>query len=73
MPRNEHGELVKAHEDIIEMLEVRFGDVPNTLGLAVFQIKDTPVLKAMLKKAATVKKMPEFADYVATLTDAPNS
>jgi len=47
-------------EDIIEVLEVRFEAVPETIVEAVNQINDTALLKSLLRQAITIATLEEF-------------
>jgi len=55
-------ELAKdnVRENIIEVLAIRFGELPQTLGEAVSQIKDLAKLKQLHKEAITVATVEDF-------------
>ncbi len=51
-------ELVR--EDIIEVLAIRFGELPQSLGKAVSQVKDLAKLKQLHKEAITIATVEDF-------------
>ncbi|MBF0551890.1 MAG: hypothetical protein HQK60_15315 [Deltaproteobacteria bacterium] len=52
--------LQSARENVITVLEVRFGRVPSELIDVVKGLVDPSQLKALLKQAALVKSIDEF-------------
>lgn len=54
------GALLKAREDVLEVLEVRFEAVPETIAEAVNQIEDGAVLKGLHRQAITVATLADF-------------
>ncbi|MBF0552250.1 MAG: Rpn family recombination-promoting nuclease/putative transposase [Deltaproteobacteria bacterium] len=54
------GVLVKAREDIIEGIEIRFGQIPSEIIESIDQLSDTMVLKSLLKQAFISKSLDEF-------------
>ena len=58
------GILQKGREDIIEVLRVRFEDVPNSLEAAINQIDEDLVLKTLLRQAITIDSLEEFQQQI---------
>jgi hypothetical protein len=56
----EEGVLQNAREDVIEVLQVRFETVPESLVEAVNQISDATVLKQLLRQAITIATRDDF-------------
>jgi hypothetical protein len=54
------GELRKAREYVLEVLQVRFEAVPETIVEAVNQIEDEAVFKSFLRQAITVATLADF-------------
>jgi len=54
------GRTTEVRENIIEVLEVRFEAVPETIVEAVNQINDTALLKSLLRQAITIATLEEF-------------
>jgi len=54
------GELRKARESVLEVLEVRFEVVLETIVEAVNQIEDTALLKSLHRQAITIATLEEF-------------
>ncbi|MFP4007603.1 MAG: hypothetical protein ACLFV6_06270 [Spirulinaceae cyanobacterium] len=63
------GELRKARESVLEVLEVRFEVVPETIANAVNQIEDTALLKSLHRQAITIASLEEFQ----TLLPSPDN
>ncbi|MBF0507740.1 MAG: DUF2887 domain-containing protein [Deltaproteobacteria bacterium] len=57
---DQRGSLRIAREDIIEILEARFGQVPREVIDATNELDDLPGLKALLKASALVNNLDEF-------------
>jgi hypothetical protein len=58
----QQGILQNAREDVIDILETRFVDVPQSIVATINDIEDTSILKILHKKAITVGSLPEFED-----------
>ncbi|MBF0526819.1 MAG: hypothetical protein HQK56_17180 [Deltaproteobacteria bacterium] len=56
----QQGLLRRAREDIVEILEARFGVVPQEISAATNELSDLSFLKALLKHAALGKNLDEF-------------
>ncbi|MBF0548969.1 MAG: Rpn family recombination-promoting nuclease/putative transposase [Deltaproteobacteria bacterium] len=54
------GALVKAREDILDGIEIRFGQVPNEVTESISGLSDTMVLKSLLRQAFVSKNLDEF-------------
>jgi len=63
----EEGELLKARENVLEVLEVRFEAVPETIVEIVNQIEDTALLKSLLRQAITIATLEEFQTLLPSL------
>ncbi|WP_199249974.1 hypothetical protein [[Phormidium] sp. ETS-05] len=50
---------------MLEILETRFGMVPDSIGATINQIEDTDLLKTLLKRAITIL-MPNLRTYVSS-------
>lgn len=64
----ETGILQKGREAVLEVLRVRFEDMPSSLEEAIYQIEDDSVLKTLLRQAITIGSLEEFQQEVARLT-----
>ncbi|MBF0523655.1 MAG: Rpn family recombination-promoting nuclease/putative transposase [Deltaproteobacteria bacterium] len=56
----QEGTLVKAREDIVEGIEIRFGQIPSEVIESIDQLSDTIVLKSLLKQAFVASSLDEF-------------
>ena len=56
----EHGSRQKAREDILEVLQAKFEDIPAELNSKVENITDLYLLKSLLKSAAKCTSLKEF-------------
>ncbi|MFW6360013.1 MAG: transposase [Chroococcales cyanobacterium] len=54
------GQLQKGRENILEILQIRFGNVPESLGEAINQIEDESILNNLLREAVTISSLTEF-------------
>ena len=57
---HDQGVLETAREDVVEVLALRFGEVPSSLGERVEQIDDPAELKNLLRRATTANSLDEF-------------
>lgn len=55
--------LQKGREDIIDVLEIRFENMPSDLVNAINQIEDSSLLKTLLRQAITLDSLSEFQSY----------
>jgi len=60
----EQGVLQKSREAILEVLEVRFGSVPEELTESLNQIQEDSVLTSLLRQAITVDSLETFQGLV---------
>ena len=60
----QQGILQTAREDILEILDVRFDIVPQTLVERVNRVDDPTILRILLKKAATAVSPEEYAQFM---------
>jgi len=58
----QEGLLVAAREDIVEVLEARFGAVPPEVGEKLAVIQDPTRLKSLLRLASTAESIRDFLD-----------
>ena len=54
------GVIRKGQEDIIEVLEVRFSELPSALVEKINQIEDIDLLKTLLREAITIDSLAAF-------------
>lgn len=64
----ETGILQKGREAVLEVLRIRFEEVPSSLEEAINQIEDDSVLKTLHRQAITIGSVEEFQQEVAQLT-----
>lgn len=67
------GRLEEAHENILEILKVRFEQIAAAIFEAINAIEDLTVLKDLLKKAATANSLDEFQADLDTTRKSPAS
>ena len=67
------GILQKGREDVLEVLRIRFENLPSSIELVINQIEDDSVLKALHRQAVTIASLEEFEQQVARVisVDAP--
>jgi hypothetical protein len=63
----EQGILQKAHEDILEVLTVRFEEVPQELSKVISNLTDASVLKMLLRQAITIESLAKFEQVLEDL------
>jgi hypothetical protein len=51
-------------QDIIKLLQVRFGDIPENLVASINQVDDTSFLEQLLVSTISVNSLEEFAQLV---------
>jgi hypothetical protein len=54
-------------ESVIDVLEIRFENVPSELVDEISQIQDTSLLKNLLRQAITLDSISDFQDYLNQL------
>jgi len=54
------GVIQQRREDIIEVLEVRFSELPTALVEKINQIEDPDLLKTLLREAITIESLAAF-------------
>ncbi len=64
------GMLQKGRENVIEVLEVRFSDLPSDLAEKVKQIEDLDLLTSLHREAITVESLAEFQGYLEQITSS---
>ncbi|MFB8790095.1 MAG: transposase [Potamolinea sp.] len=60
----EKGILRKGREDVIEILEIRFGGVPSSIVEVINGINQTTVLKTLLRRAISIESVVEFQQFL---------
>lgn len=63
----ELGALQQAREDAIEILQTRFGEVPNSIVEIINGIEDASLLKTIFKRAIAIESMAEFQQFLAQI------
>jgi hypothetical protein len=58
------GILQKGIEDVIEVLEVRFGEVPTEISQKINGIEDPALLKTLLREAIAIESVEQFGGYL---------
>jgi hypothetical protein len=58
------GILQKAKEVILEVLEVRFGEVPTEISQKINSIEDPEVLKTLHREAIAIESVEQFGGYL---------
>jgi len=58
------GRLEEKRNDIYEILEARFGDVPEDIKEAIEKISDLKKLSLIVRKSATVKNFDELREFL---------
>ena len=58
------GRLEEKRNDIYEILEARFGDVPEDIKEAIEKISDLKKLSLIVRKSATVKDFDELREFL---------
>lgn len=64
----DEGILQKGREDVIDVLTIRFSDVPPSLVEAINQIEDPSLLKPLLRQAITTSSIIEFQGNLSQLS-----
>ena len=68
----EQGRQKTARENVLEVLDERFGYVPAGIEAAVSQISDLPTLKTLHRKSITIPTLADFEQLLATfIADNP--
>jgi len=58
------GAVESARNDILEILEARFDDVPKDIKEAIGKISDLKKLSLIVRKSATVKDFDELREFL---------
>ena len=61
----QQGEVKKAREAIVDVLEIRFGDISSSLKGKLAGIRDQAILENLLRKAVTVASLTEMEEKVS--------
>ncbi|MEA5565396.1 transposase [Anabaena sp. UHCC 0399] len=64
----EEGIVQMGRENLIAILETRFGEVPNSIVEAINEINDPSLLKTLLKSAIAIPSITEFQQVLDNLT-----
>ncbi len=62
---HQEGMLQSSRENVVEVLQVRFENIPSELIEAINQIEEVSVLKTLLRQATTISSLEEFQRLVA--------
>ncbi|GET44254.1 hypothetical protein MiSe_90800 [Microseira wollei NIES-4236] len=57
-------ERLNRQEDIIDILETRFREVPNELVDAINQVEDADLLKTLHRRAVTIESLFDFQQSI---------
>jgi hypothetical protein len=60
------GILQKGREDVIEVLDVRFGEVPSEVVEKINAIADPSLLKTLHREAIAIESLEQFREYLQT-------
>jgi hypothetical protein len=63
----QEGIIQKGREDVLEVLEVRFGEVPPQIVQKVNFIEDPATLKTLHREAIAIGAIEQFAEYLETM------
>jgi len=63
-------ERLARQEDILEILQVRFGQAPSSIQSEMGDILDSSVLKALVRQALTASSLEEFQRTLDQVTAA---
>lgn len=55
-------------ENVIEILETRFAEIPRSLIDSINQISDLAELKQLLKQSITIQSVVDFQDFIVQKT-----
>ena len=64
------GVLQKGREDVIDVLQIRFENVPSDLVEVINQIEDSSILKTLHRQAITIGSLSEFQLLLNQLSSA---
>jgi len=59
-PWREEGELKSTRDDIVEVLEERFGEIDNSIKEKLAAKEDLELLKSLLRKSVKIASIEEF-------------
>ncbi|NJN14036.1 MAG: hypothetical protein HC815_41670 [Richelia sp. RM1_1_1] len=60
----QRGKVEIARESVVEVLEVRFGDIPSDVLESINRINDVSVLKSLLRNAIAISSMEAFTELI---------
>jgi len=69
----QEGMVQNAKENVIEILEIRFSEVPTEIVESINGIDDASVLKTLHRGAITIASIPEFQQILNEVTAPINS
>jgi hypothetical protein len=58
------GIIQQRREDVLEVLEVRFGEVPTEISQKINGIEDPALLKTLLREAIAIESVEQFGGYL---------
>ncbi|WP_017655250.1 hypothetical protein [Fortiea contorta] len=64
----EEGKVETARESIIEVLEVRFGEIPNTIVEKINNINDVNMLKTIHRQAIAIPSLDAFSEKIEEIS-----
>ena len=63
----QEGILQNGRENVLEVLEVRFGAVPSELVEKVNTLEDPDLLKTLLREAIAIGSLEQFGEYLQSI------
>ncbi|NET61360.1 MAG: transposase [Symploca sp. SIO2E6] len=69
----EKGNIQQKQIDIIEVLEVRFGEVSDTISQEIYTIQDPAMLKTLHREAITIESLTAFGQAIALVQHGGNN
>jgi len=66
------GDLQRARACILEALEIRFGQIPQTIADTINQISDSEVLRTLHRQAIVIESIEAFQQHLAQLETGSN-
>ena len=72
MPYATTPERLVRYEYIIEVLKIRFGEVPNELVDAITDVLDSELLKTLHRQAVTIESLSDFQQFIAQFQSVEN-
>jgi hypothetical protein len=66
----QEGMLQQGREDVIEILQIRFGEVPSSIVEVINGIDDSSVLKTLFRRAIAIASVEEFQQFLEQVTSS---